>query len=297
MVHATRSRASLLAGADGLEFLILLAISAGQRQGQHHGGRFKTVRKRIAEFSSVSDVTAAALGTHRVAAMSRRQHLVQLHQTAPAILPSLLLCDFGNLEREVARLETAGVGALHLDVMDGVFVPNLTYGMPIVAALRRLTALPLDVHLMIAEPQRYIRAFFDAGADIITVHREAVEKPREVLSEIKELGAGAGIAINPQTPIEQLDDCWDACDVVLVMSVQAGFGGQAFQPVALDRLRTARQRAGSEALLAVDGGVNRDTIRACAEAGADMFIVGSAIFRSREYGTAVADLRSLAQAN
>jgi ribulose-phosphate 3-epimerase len=181
--------------------------------------------------------------------------------------------------------------------MDGVFVPNLTYGMPIVAALRKLTSLPLDVHLMIANPQRYVGAFFEAGADIISIHAEAVKNPREVLSEIRQLGAGAGIAINPQTPLETLDDCWDACDVVLIMSVQAGFGGQAFQPVALERLRAARQRAGNDTLVAVDGGINRETIHACAEAGADMFIVGSAIFRSREYGTAVADLRSLAQVN
>jgi ribulose-phosphate 3-epimerase len=261
------------------------------------GGVESAVRKRIAEFSSVRDVTAAAFGTHRVAAMSRRHHLVHLHHTAPAILPSLLLCDFGNLEREVARLEASGIAALHLDVMDGVFVPNLTYGMPIVAALRQLTSLPLDVHLMIANPRRYVAAFFEAGADIITVHCEAVDNPRAVLSEIRQLGAGAGIAINPQTPLEQLDGCWDACDVVLIMSVEAGFGGQAFQPIALDRLRAARQRAASDTLLAVDGGVNRETIHACAEAGADMFIVGSAIFRSREYGAAVADLRSLAQVN
>ncbi|MDP6467708.1 MAG: ribulose-phosphate 3-epimerase, partial [Pirellulaceae bacterium] len=123
--------------------------------------------------------------------MPRRNHLSTLFESAPVILPSLLLCDFGNLEREVARLEEAGVKALHLDVMDGRFVPNLTYGMPIVSALRRLTDMPLDVHLMIEEPQRYVQHFFDAGADIITFHVEAVEDPQPVIDQIHALGAAA----------------------------------------------------------------------------------------------------------
>ncbi len=211
------------------------------------------------------------------------------------MLPSLLLCDFGNLERELARLTEAGVRGLHLDVMDGVFVPNFTYGMTIVAAIRKLTDLPLDVHLMMVEPQRYAAEFVAAGADVLTIHAEAVDDVPDVLEQIRQLGAGAGVALNPGTPLEVLDQAWDLCDLVLLMSVEAGFGGQAFQPVTLEKLRAARQRAGRDLLLEVDGGINRDTIRDCALAGADLFVVGSAIFRNGEYGSAVADLHSLAQ--
>jgi ribulose-phosphate 3-epimerase len=227
--------------------------------------------------------------------MSRRHHLESLHRAAPGILPSLLLCDFGNLQSEVARLEEAGVAALHLDVMDGVFVPNLTYGMPIVEAVRRLTDLPLDVHLMITDPVRYLTAFRDAGADLVTVHVEAVSDPRSVLERVRELGLGAGLALNPQTPLEELESCWDLCDLVLVMSVAAGFGGQSFQPVALEKLRAARARGGEDLLLLVDGGVNQETIGGCAEAGADHFVVGSGIFHETDYGRAVNDLRTRAR--
>jgi ribulose-phosphate 3-epimerase len=225
--------------------------------------------------------------------MSGRQQLPGLRDAAPAILPSMLLCDFGNLEREVERLEAAGVKALHLDVMDGKFVPNLTYGMPIVSAFRRLTALPLDVHLMIAEPGRYLAQFVEAGADIVTVHAEAVQDLPEVLHEIHRLGAAAGVAVNPQTSLERLETCWELCDLLLIMSVPAGFGGQSFQPVALEKLRQARARAGETMLLEVDGGVNSETIASCAEAGADLFVVGSAIFRSHDYGAALAGLSAL----
>ncbi len=227
--------------------------------------------------------------------MSRRQHLVRLLRSAPVILPSLLLCDFGDLAREVGRLEEAGVQAFHLDVMDGHFVPNLTYGMPIVAALRRLTDLPLDVHLMISEPQRYVRQFYDAGSDIITFHIEAVADPRPLLEEIRSLGAGAGIALNPNTPLSTVEGCVDLCDLVLVMSVPAGFGGQPFHDVALEKLANLRQLAGPDVLLEVDGGINQSTIKSCAEAGANLFVVGSAIFRSDRYGPAVRELTDLAK--
>jgi ribulose-phosphate 3-epimerase len=226
--------------------------------------------------------------------MSRRQHIDRLRRAAPLVLPSLLLCDFGNLEREVARLEQAGVQALHLDVMDGHFVPNLTYGMPIVEALRRLTDLTLDVHLMISQPERYIDQFFDAGADVMTFHVEAVEDPRGLLQRIGRLGAGAGVALNPGTPLSQAEGCLDLCDLLLVMSVQAGFGGQPFDPVALDKLRQAREMTRGGLLLEVDGGVNGKTIPSCAEAGAHLFVVGSAIFRGGEYAAVVRELTDLA---
>jgi ribulose-phosphate 3-epimerase len=229
--------------------------------------------------------------------MGRRDHLAALREAAPGILPSLLLCDFGHLAAEVARLEEAGVPALHLDVMDGVFVPNLTYGMPIVEALRRVTDLPLDVHLMITDPARYLPAFRDAGADLVTFHVEAVQRPREVLETAKKLGLSAGLALNPGTSLEAVSGCWELCDLLLVMSVEAGFGGQAFQPVALEKLRRARELGGADLLLEVDGGVNLETIAACAEAGADLFVVGSGIFgfRPSEYGEAVRGLRKQAE--
>ncbi len=228
--------------------------------------------------------------------MSRRQHLQKLKQAAPAIAPSLLMCDFGNLEREIAALEDAGAPVLHLDVMDGRFVPNLTYGMPIVAACRKLSQLPLDVHLMIEAPEDYIEAFFDAGADILTIHVEAVDNPRPILEKIASLGAGAGLALNPDTPLNKVLPHLDLCDLALVMSVNAGFGGQKFNPVALDKLTQLRDNARPECLIEVDGGVNRETIARCADAGADIFVVGSAIFGQEDYGNAIAGLSQQATA-
>jgi ribulose-phosphate 3-epimerase len=224
--------------------------------------------------------------------------LVQrLREAVPAVLPSLLQCDFGNLQREVDRLQAAGVKGLHLDVMDGQFVPNLTYGMPIVAALRRLTPLPLDVHLMIGAPDRYIEAFAKAGADLLTVHIEALTQPAATLAEIRRYGIGVGLAINPKTPLSMIEPWIDRCDLVLVMSVEAGFGGQSFDPHALDRLRQVRRlrdAAGrTDLLIEVDGGVNRQTIADCRAAGADLFVVGSALFGSSDYRTAVNELNLL----
>lgn len=220
--------------------------------------------------------------------------LDQLRHSAPVILPSLLLCDFGNLEREVERLEAAGVRGLHLDVMDGQFVPNLTYGMPVVEALNRLTDLPLDVHLMIKQPLSFISEFVEAGADIVTVHVEADDDPQAMLDEIHRLGARAGLALNPDTSLSAIEPYLGDCDMVLVMSVNAGFGGQTFNPVALEKLQ--RLRALDERLcLEVDGGINSSTVTKCAEAGAELFVVGSAIFKQPDYGTAIADLQGLAR--
>jgi ribulose-phosphate 3-epimerase len=226
--------------------------------------------------------------------MSRRNHLSTLLESAPVILPSLLLCDFGNLEREVALLEESGVKALHLDVMDGRFVPNLTYGMPIVSAVRQLTDLPLDVHLMIEAPQEYVQQFFDAGADIITFHVEAVEEPQLVIDQIHALGAAAGVALNPATPVSAVEPVLPDCDVVLVMSVEAGFGGQSFQTSALEKLRKLRSLTAPSTLLEVDGGVNVGTIAECAKAGAQLMVVGSAIFGQESYSSAVTQLAQTA---
>jgi ribulose-phosphate 3-epimerase len=229
--------------------------------------------------------------------MSRSEPLERLHRAAPLVLPSLLLCDFGDLRSEVERLEAAGVQGLHLDVMDGHFVPNLTYGMPIVEAVRKLTDLPLDVHLMIRNPGRYLATFREAGADVITIHAEVTEDPRPLLQEIRRLGAGSGLAMEIGTPVSQIQACLDLCDLVLVMSVATGFGGQSFNPFALEKLRQLRASAEGDLLLEVDGGVNAATISRCAEAGADLLVAGSAIFRQPDYGVAVSRLQALTQSH
>ncbi|MBM97728.1 MAG: ribulose-phosphate 3-epimerase [Planctomycetaceae bacterium] len=228
--------------------------------------------------------------------MSRRPQLERLRDAAPAVLPSLLMCDFGNLEREVAQLEAAEVAGLHLDVMDGRFVPNLSYGMPIVEACRRLTDLPLDVHLMIEEPCHYLKAFVESGADIITIHIEATDDAARDLAQIRELGACGGLALNPDTPLSKITPHLELCDLVLVMSVNAGFGGQQFNPIALQKLKELKKQSRDDLILEIDGGVNSATIGSCAEAGADLLVVGSAIFRHPNYGTSVRDLETLAQA-
>jgi ribulose-phosphate 3-epimerase len=211
------------------------------------------------------------------------------------VLPSMLLCDFGNLEREVRALEAAGAKALHLDVMDGVFVDNLTYGMTIVEAVRRVTDLPLDVHLMIAKPMAYIDAFADAGASVLTIHVEAVEDPRPVLQKIRSRDVAAGLALNPPTPLEAIAPALPDCDLVLCMSVMPGFGAQKFDPVALEKLRALKQQLGRSLLLEVDGGVNEGTIGECAQAGAQLFVTGSALFRSKDpYEQSLKKLTTLA---
>lgn len=226
--------------------------------------------------------------------MTGRDVLASFREGAPHIFPSLLRCDFGNLEREVRELEESGVAALHLDVMDGLFVPNLTYGMPLVRAFRQLTDLPLDVHLMIQQPQRFLQEFADAGADVLTVHVEACEDPVDVLQSIRQLGLGAGLALNPSTPLEALEAGLSVCDLVLIMSVEAGFGGQEFNPVALQRLQSLRDRPDQDWILQVDGGVNDSTIAACAAAGAQTLVVGSAILDHRPFRPAVERLKNLA---
>ena len=222
--------------------------------------------------------------------MRGRSCLQKLRTSQPLVLPSMLLCDFGNLEREVRALEDAGYGCLHLDVMDGVFVPNISYGMPVVEAVRKLTDLPLDVHLMIADPEQYVKAFADAGSDIISFHKEAVADPIPVLSRIKELDCGAGIAINPNTPVSEIESCLPVCDLVVIMSVQAGFGGQTFNTDCLQKMRQVRELAGENVLLEVDGGVNVDTVGDCVQQGAELLVAGSAVFKQPDYRVAMEQL-------
>lgn len=227
--------------------------------------------------------------------MSAAQLLADLHATVPLVGPSLLACDFAHLEREIRRVEDAGARILHLDVMDGHFVPNISFGLPIVEAVRRVTNLPLDVHLMISQPGRYLEQFRRAGADLITVHVEAVPEPRPMLEKIRSLGAGAGITLNPPTPLADVENCLQFCDLVLVMSVMPGFGGQQFDSVALEKLRRLRELAGPKKLLSVDGGINSDTLGACAAAGANLFVAGSSLFSQHDYGRYIAELTDLAR--
>jgi ribulose-phosphate 3-epimerase len=221
--------------------------------------------------------------------------LADLHAAVPLVEPSLLASDFGNLESEIRRLEAAGARCLHLDIMDGHFVPNLSFGLPVVEAIRRVTRLPLDVHLMIAEPGRYVERFRRAGADLMTIHIEAVPEPARLLAQIRHLGAAAGLAYNPPTPVSAVEPYLADCDLVLSMSVMPGFGGQEFDPVVLTKLPRLRAEAGERLLLSVDGGVNDETIALCSEAGADLFVVGTALFEHPDYQRRLADLEAHAR--
>lgn len=215
--------------------------------------------------------------------------LEMIRNAGPSVLPSLLLCDFGDLKGELARLESAGTRVLHLDVMDGHFVPNLTYGMPIVEGLRRHTDLPLDVHLMISDPLAYAQPMVDAGADMLTFHVEAVEDPAAVATEIRSMGVAVGVALNPDTPVSAIDGCVEQVDMVLAMSVNAGFGGQKFNPVALEKLASLK-KSHPDLLLEIDGGINLETIASARSAGCDLFVVGSALFKKDDYGVAMKQL-------
>lgn len=225
----------------------------------------------------------------------RAELISRLRAQSPALFPSILFCDFGELDRELQALEAAGVAAMHLDVMDGNFVPNISFGLPIVEATRRATDLPIDVHLMIADPARYVDQFRAAGADSMSIHVEAVPDPRPVLEQIRELGAIASLAINPPTPLSAIEASLPYCDMVLVMSVMPGFGGQKFDDVALAKLKTLKSRPDVGALLEVDGGITADTIGPCAEAGANCFVAGSAIIHTDDYARAVRDLQMAAR--
>ncbi|MBR7552831.1 ribulose-phosphate 3-epimerase [Allobacillus sp. GCM10007491] len=196
------------------------------------------------------------------------------------IAPSILSADFAKLGEEIKEVESA-VDYIHIDVMDGHFVPNITIGPLIVDAIRPITDLPLDVHLMIENPEHYIQAFVDAGADIITVHQEACPHLHRVVQQIKQAGVKAGVVINPATPVESIEYVLEDVDLVLVMTVNPGFGGQSFIPSGLNKIKQLfdlRSEHGYSYEIEVDGGVNQDTAKQCIDAGADVLVAGSAIY-------------------
>ena len=214
----------------------------------------------------------------------------------PRLSPSLLAADFARLGEQVRAAEEAGADALHLDVMDGLFVPNLSFGLPVVAAVRRVTHLPLDLHLMIERPERYLDDFVAAGADWLTVHVEGAVHLHRTLSRIRELGARAGVTLNPATPAAALEEALDVADLVLVMTVNPGFGGQRFIDSQLRKiaiLRAMIDSRHSRADLSVDGGVNAENVGSVVAAGADLIVAGSAVFNERQsVADAVAALRA-----
>ncbi len=226
--------------------------------------------------------------------MNRSEILQRLRQAKPIIAPSMLKCDFGNLHREVERLTAAGSKVLHWDVMDGNFVPNLSYGAMLIERVRPMTDMVFDAHLMIADPGKYLDEYLKAGCDAITFHIEAVADPAPLLRRIRASERLAGLALNPGTPLETVAPFVAKLDLLLVMSVQAGFGGQAFIPTSVEKLRQARRMISTDAILAVDGGIGPKTIAGCADAGADLFVAGSAIFDHSDYHQAITSLAELA---
>ncbi len=211
------------------------------------------------------------------------------------IAPSILSADFARLGEEVAAVEAAGADLLHFDVMDNHYVPNLTIGPLVCASLRPRTKLPIDVHLMVRPVDRIVPDFAKAGADLISFHPEASEHVDRTIALIKESGCKAGLVFNPATPLAWLDHTLDKLDLVLLMSVNPGFGGQQFIPSVLPKIREARERirrSGRDVWLEVDGGVKADNIAEIAKAGADTFVAGSAIFGSKDYAATVRDMRT-----
>ena len=214
---------------------------------------------------------------------------------AVAIAPSILTADLGHLADEVARVETAGADYVHLDVMDGRFVPNISIGLPVVAAVSRVTQLPRDVHLMIVEPERYVERFVEAGATIVTVQVEASVHLHRTVEQIRAAGASPGVAINPATPLSAVEEILPYVDLILVMSVNPGFGGQAFIPTTIRKIQRLREwiaERGSGPLIEVDGGINAANIRRVVDAGADVIVAGSSVFTpERSVAESIARLR------
>ena len=214
------------------------------------------------------------------------------------IAPSILSADFSRLGEEVAAIERGGADWVHVDVMDGHFVPNITIGPPVVASIRKITKLPLDVHLMIQDPDKYIEKFAKAGADIITVHVETSPHLHRSVQFIKDQGCKAGVSLNPATSLATLDHILSEVDMVLLMTVNPGFGGQEFIPSVLPKIKRLREQISEKGIsvdIEVDGGVNLNTISKVAQAGGNIFVAGNAVFTTPDYGKTISELRRLAE--
>ncbi len=209
-----------------------------------------------------------------------------------AIAPSILASDLGHLADEIARVEEAGADVIHVDVMDGHFVPNLTFGPAIVEAVRRATDLYVDVHLMLDNPADYVEPFAKAGADLISFHAEVIPQPRPLIDRIHALGCEAGIVVNPDAPADLLRPVVNEVELVLIMSVYAGFGGQAFMPEVLPKVRSVRQWISGSTRLEIDGGINPETAVEAVKAGADILVAGTSVFRAPDCRAAIEALRS-----
>ena len=212
------------------------------------------------------------------------------------IAPSVLSCDFANIQRDVEMINNSKADWFHVDVMDGVFVPNISFGFPVISAIKKHAKKPLDVHLMIQNPDQYISEFKKAGADVLTVHYEACTHLHRTIQQIKEAGMMVGVALNPHTPVHVLEDLIHELDMVLIMSVNPGFGGQKFIEKAIEKVSKVKEmirKAGSKTLIEVDGGVNTETAIRLLKAGADVLVAGSFVFNSPNPVQTIADLKSI----
>lgn len=206
------------------------------------------------------------------------------------VAPSLLSADFANLQSEIKKVTDAGADWLHVDVMDGQFVKNITIGPPVVSSIKKVSRIPLDVHLMIVNPENYIHDFVKAGADIVTIHQESTENPAHVLKEIRRLGAKPGITLRPGTDVKKIEPYLDLVELVLIMTVEPGFGGQSFLKDQVDKIKFVRSRVKSDVHVEVDGGINDETSKICREAGANVMVAGSYVFKG-DYKKAIESLR------
>ena len=207
--------------------------------------------------------------------------------------PSLLSANFGNLERDIELINRSNADWLHIDIMDGVFVPNISFGFPVLKYVKQLCTKPLDVHLMIVEPGKYVKRFVEAGANYVTFHHEACADPRAVIAEIKAAGAKVGVSIKPATSAEEIFDYLGTLDMVLVMSVEPGFGGQSFMPNSLDKVRALRKEIdekGYDCLIEIDGGISAKNAREVFDAGVDVIVAGSSVFDAEDQEQAIIDI-------
>lgn len=215
---------------------------------------------------------------------------------SPIIAPSILAADFANLEREVSMINTSQADWIHIDIMDGVFVPNISMGLPVVEAIKRHARKPMDVHLMIVEPERYVEAFHKAGAEVISVHVEACNHLHRNIQQIRSLGCKAGVAVNPHTSVMELENVIQDIDLVCLMSVNPGFGGQKFIEKTYDKVKQLKKlitKSGSKALIEIDGGVNQQNARPLLEAGADVLVAGNFVFSAPQPADVIAKLKAL----